>query len=195
MEKKRVIVFTGHYRHNVGHVCAAEIAAALAARGFNVEMVDLRLRDHCLAAQNPDFYKGAFFALGVNNYRAAGFHRLFRYYEQTGCLFVTMLLRNPFENIHGSCGCSDFLLCRDRTDVASMRKFFVSMGALLATLPPGASNLSISAIFMTPIRNTGSCRPFPNISGRWSTRSSKFPCPACSSIPGMPFPPFLKSAA
>lgn len=137
MTLKKAIVFTGKYHHGVGACFAGQLAGALAQTGMTVVTVDLCNREHCRLAGNREFYRGADLAFSVNSYRPVSRRESFRYFRETGCVFVSMLTQSPFVRFSRIITNNELLLCCDRTHLAGLRQYYRVPSATGLLLPGG----------------------------------------------------------
>ncbi len=135
---KRAVIYKGDFAYNLGNVFAAAVAEGLQDAGYGITWLDLCKPEECKIARDRSIYQDHDLIFGVNAIRPCIDKDDFRYYRDTGCVFVGMLIDPPLLQYPRLFFNNDILTCIDRSHIRFLNQYLAGkINSQICHLPHG----------------------------------------------------------
>ena len=135
---KKAIIYQGEFAYNAGNIFTEALGNGLKEQEYEVTYLDLRDRDQQEIARNRRFYYDKDMVLALNAIRPSIDQDDFRYYRDTGCVFIAILIDPPLLQYPRLFFNNDLLTCIDRTHIRFLEQYLKkTIPATVRHLPHG----------------------------------------------------------
>lgn len=148
---KKAIIYRGEFTYNLGDAFANPIAVGLEQLGYEVKWLDLKIPAERDVAADLRTYEGVDLVFALNGIRVCHPESAFRYFRDSGCVFIGSLIDPPLLQYPRLFFNNDILTCIDRGHLRFLQKYF-KLESEQRFFPHGGC--------ACPIKNTSGKRPY-----------------------------------
>lgn len=135
---KKVIIYKGEFAYNLGNIFAESVAEGFRENGYDITWLDLRNPKECNIGRDRSIYREHELVFSVNAIRPSIDNDGFRYFRDTGCVFLSMLIDPPLLQYTRLFFNNDILTCIDRSHIRFLERYMPGeIPAQIKHLPHG----------------------------------------------------------